>query len=92
MPIHYIGATFLSQRIHSVAFPVKVEMFVSKDGKDFEKCGESTYRMRDEAQVTGDYMDFGAPVNVEARYVRFVAHRDPAPGHSALQIDEIVVN
>ncbi len=37
-------------------------------------------------------MDFGAPVNVEARYVRFVAHRDPAPGHSALQIDEIVVN
>ena len=92
MPIHYIGATFLSQRIHSVAFPVKVEMFVSKDGKDFEKCGESTYRMRDEAQVTGDYMDFGAPVNVEARYVRFVAHRNPAPGHSALQIDEIVVN
>ena len=91
-PIHYIGATFFSQRIHSQAFPVKVEMFVSKDGENFEKCGESTYRMRDSAQVSGDFMDFGAPVNAEARYVRYVARRDPAPGHSCLMLDEIVIN
>lgn len=91
-PIHYIGACFLSQRILNVAFPVKVEMFVSNDGVNFEKVGESTYRMRDEAQVSGDYMDFGAPVNAVARYVRFVARRNPAPGHAALQLDEIVIN
>lgn len=44
--IHYICATFLSQRIQSVSLPAK---------------------------VAGDY-------------------RDPAPGHSALPLDEIVVN
>ena len=48
--------------------------------------------MRDSAQVSGDFMDFGAPVNVEARYVRYVARRDPAPGHSCLMLDEIVIN
>ena len=92
MPIHYIGATFFSQRILGVAFPVKVEMFVSDDGVNFVKCGESSYRMTDGAQVSGDYMDFGAPVNAEGRYVRYVARRNPAPGHSAIQLDEIVVN
>jgi len=90
--IHYIGATFMSCRIHGQAFPVKVEMFVSNDGENFEKCGESTYRMRDCAQVQGDYMEFGSPVNVEGRYVRFVAKRDNAPGHASIMLDEIVIN
>ena len=92
MPIHYIGATFFSHTIHSQYFPVKVEMFVSDDGVNFVKCGESSYRMTDGAQVSGDFMDFGSAVNATGRYVRYVARRSTAPGHSCIMLDEIVVN
>ena len=90
--VHYVGATFMAQRILGIAFPAKVEIYSSIDGARFEKCGESTYRMTDNAQSTGDFMDFGCPVNAEARYIRYVARRDKTPGHAALFVDEIVVN
>ena len=86
-PIHYVGATFMMQPGPQIFLPKKVEIFVSDDGKQFEKAGE-VWNEVPVADRSVLYPLFGTSLNASGRYVRFQA----AQGRGWLFIDEIVVN
>ena len=86
-PIHYVGATFMQQPGPEIFLPKNVEIFVSKDGKNFEKAGE----VWNEIPVTDRsvlYTLFGTSIKADGRYVRYHA----VCSYAWLFVDEIVVN
>ncbi|MBL7971025.1 MAG: family 20 glycosylhydrolase [Prolixibacteraceae bacterium] len=98
--IHTISAGALQNAGAWIFFPKKVEFFVSKDGKTFQKVGEA---VNDVDPLSGDKLlkDFAATFTpVTASYVKIIARNlgKIPKGHMGegksgwLFIDEIVVN
>lgn len=85
--IHYVGATFMMQPGPEIFLPGKVEIFVSDDGRSFDKVGEVWNEVPD-ADKSVLYPLFGTSVNARGRYVRYYAQRS----YAWLFVDEIVVN
>ena len=87
-PIHRVVANFMQIRTPQVFLPVKVEVWVSTDGKDFTLLGSDNCS-EEEAKKDVIFRDFGwigAPV--QARYVRFHAIQGKK---QFLFTDEIVI-
>lgn len=84
-PVHYVGGTFLCEPGPDIFLPKNVEVWLSKDGENFEQAAFIPNEIQKPSQ---SYVLFGTPVTAEARYVRFVAH--PTRGFQFL--DEVVIN
>ena len=84
-PVHYVGGTFLCEPGPGIFLPKSVEVWLSKDGVNFEQAAFIPNEIQKPSQ---SYVLFGTPVTAEARYVRFVAH--PTRGFQFL--DEVVIN
>ena len=84
-PVHYVGGTFLCEPGPDIFLPKSVEVWLSKDGENFEQAAFIPNEIQKPSQ---SYVLFGTPVTAEARYVRFVAH--PTRGFQFL--DEVVIN
>ena len=82
--IHYVGATFMCVPGPGIFLPRKVEVWVSADGNDFVKAGESFNEMK---EPVVSYILYGVPLSARARYIRFKAFRS----EDWLFVDEIVV-
>ena len=83
--IHYVGATFLCQPGPDIFLPREVVISVSNDNAEFTRMAV----LPDESGTPSQsYVLFGAPMDCEARYVRFQA----AQYQEWLFLDEIVVN
>ena len=70
-----------------IYLPEKAEIFVSEDGKHFEKAGE-VWNEVPASDKSVLYPIFGTSINAHGRYVRYYARRS----YAWLFIDEIVVN
>ena len=84
-PVHYVGGTFLCEPGPDIFLPKSVEVWLSKDGENFEQAAFIPNEIQKPSQ---SYVLFGTPVTAEARYIRFVAH--PTRGFQFL--DEVVIN
>ncbi len=86
-PVHYAGATFLTQWVADIFLPDKIEILLSEDGDHFSLAGTVS---RDIAQPSGgtQYIPFGIVLEGNARFVRLKAYREKG----FLFIDEFVVN
>lgn len=88
-PIRYIGGTFMQLKGPGVFMPDKVEISVSRNGKDFVSVGV----IHNDVPTTAEdllFKSFDTICKTKARYVRFFAYRSPMRGF--LFLDEIVVN
>lgn len=89
MPIHSIQATFMQQYHAWIWFPTQVDIYVSKDNKDFEFLTTVTHDLSEE--ITGYHLkDFGWNGNAEARYVKYSAKIVDRAG-AWLFTDEIII-
>ena len=88
--IHYIGATFLQSAGPGIFLPERVEISVSDDGRNFTPAGQcfNDIPVSDPNLI---FRDFNVICNEKARYVRYMAFRNPAVS-AWLFVDEIVVN
>ena len=88
-PVHYVGGTFMQLAGPDVFMPRKVDIYVSRDGKDFVHIVEVWNDV-----PTGNpdllFRPFDTICNVQARYIRYHASRSTMRGF--LFLDEIVVN
>ncbi len=89
-PIHYIGASFMHSEGAWVHLPEQVTYSVSENGTDFTEVA-TIYNDVDPTFSKIMMKNYGAPVNVDARYVRVQARQNPRPG-AWIFTDEIVVN
>lgn len=85
-PIHYVGASFLCQPGPYIFLPSEITILVSDDNQAFTEAACVTNETKEPVQ---SYLLLGAPVNAQARYVRFQATRSI---QQWLFVDEIVVN
>ena len=88
--IHYIGATFLQSAGPGIFLPERVEISVSDDGRNFTPAGQcfNDIPVSDPNLI---FRDFNVICNEKARYVRYMAFRNPTVS-AWLFVDEIVVN
>ncbi len=89
-PLHYAGASFMHCEGAWIHLPQNVVISTSQDGVNFteqtsiDACFDPHY-----SKIM--VKEMGAPINVNARYVRFTAKRHPRRG-SWIFTDELVVN
>ena len=84
-PIHFVGATFLCQPGPWIFLPSDVTVSVSSDRIHFT---EKAFIPNEMMEPVNSYILMGAPLQCEARYVRFQASRTK----EWLFMDELIVN
>ena len=85
MPVHYAGATFLSEPGPWIFLPRKVTILLSEDGVAFREAAVI------DKEVSGEpdgFVTYGSVLSGQARYVRIKADRYK----EWLFVDEIIVN
>lgn len=87
--ISYIGGTFMQLKGPGVFMPRKVDIYVSQDGVSFDLV-QTVWNDVSTSLENLTFKEFQTICNVEARYVRYHAHRSTMRGF--LFLDEIVVN
>ena len=88
--IHYVGATFMQIKGPDIFLPEKAEVYFSTDGKNFTLAGTSFNELPSDTDARL-FRDFNIVCNQSARYIRYVARRNPSV-RGWLFVDEIVVN
>lgn len=85
MPVHYAGATFLSEPGPGIYFPRQVTILLSEDGETFR---EAAVIGKEVAGEPDGYVVYGSVLSTEARFVRIKATRH----REWLFVDEIIIN
>ena len=88
-PLHEITADFIQWFSAWVWLPVRVEIAVSDDGREFRTLATLTNDYPEEAERP-EYRAFGWQGEARGRYVRYRAWRNDRPG-GWLFTDEIIV-
>lgn len=88
--VKYVGATFMHSEGAWVHVPKKVEVFLSKDGKEYTLVGTIWNDIPDEIPKLL-FKLYSTVCNNEARYVRVHAVKNDRPG-AWLFTDEIIIN
>lgn len=92
MPIHYVGAWFYSCLGNWIAFPEKMEIYLSSDGEEFSLASTLTCQIDETGRRDTLFSMFGAPITADARFVRVKCYRGTKPYHGFIFLDELVVN
>lgn len=87
----YISATFMGQLGNGVGVPEKVEYWVSDDGTYFTLAATVTREVPNADPRQVSFVNYGAPVDLSARFVRLKAEQNSDKSAPWLFIDEIII-
>jgi hexosaminidase len=89
--IHYLSTTFMSQPGNGVGFPEAVEFWVSDDGKEFSLASKVVRETANPGPRAVSFVNYGAPVEIKARYVKVKVSQNSDSRQPWLFLDEIIV-
>lgn len=89
-PIHYVDGSFMHSEGAWIHLPDVVTISVSDNGTDFTEVAK-VYNDLDPKYAKILFKNYGAPLDVKARYVRMHAKRNARPG-SCVFLDEVIIN